>query len=234
MEIIQLNLYAKRLQSRLVTRGLKFPLEACRKQISLSVGEKEVLDDDLTLIVQRIVEQSMKKNAAIEPHQESKEKDGISLPGAVQQTTSDEPQGCPAVVLEEPQESLPNPEAALVSVEQSLVESGKDKTTQIASAVEDEFGKESLETKQAIIDYVAQDTYANAQELRQALNRLRELKRDMLMQVISEHNQASQKDEKSLKEAITTASQNRKANSDAFFSQLETLIEQMKAEFNLT
>ena len=44
---------------------------------------------------------------------------------------------------------------------------------QIQEAVEQQFGRENVETKTAILNYVAQDTFSTAQELQTALTKLR-------------------------------------------------------------
>jgi hypothetical protein len=104
----------------------------------------------------------------------------------------------------------------------------------IAQAVEEEFGKESVQTKAAIIDYVARDTYTTAQELKDALQQLRQLKLDILMKVVLDHNQAAQSDENLIKEALTSASSQRKEESADFFSSLDNLTRQMRLEFGLS
>jgi hypothetical protein len=60
---------------------------------------------------------------------------------------------------------------------------------QIQEAVEQQFGRENVETKTAILNYVAQDTFSTAQELQTALSKLRQMKLDILMKLIADHNQ---------------------------------------------
>jgi hypothetical protein len=57
--------------------------------------------------------------------------------------------------------------------------------TQIIEAVEKEFGKENFETKTAILNYVLNDTYQTAQELQGALVKLRRMRLDILMKLIT-------------------------------------------------
>lgn len=104
---------------------------------------------------------------------------------------------------------------------------------QIQTAVEEHFGKESVETKTAILNYVAQDTFNTATELQHALAQLRQMKLDILMKVVSDHNQASNTDQTSIQDALIKATQQRQEESQDFFSQFENQLQGMRAAFGL-
>jgi electron transfer flavoprotein alpha subunit len=104
---------------------------------------------------------------------------------------------------------------------------------QIQEAVEQQFGKENVETKQAILNYVAQDTFATAQELQAALSKLRQMRLDILMKLISDHNQASSSDENLLKTALLQASTSRQKETEDFFDSFENQLLQMRASFGI-
>jgi regulator of PEP synthase PpsR (kinase-PPPase family) len=104
---------------------------------------------------------------------------------------------------------------------------------QIQEAVEQQFGKENVETKAAILNYVAQDTFATAQELQTALSKLRQMRLDILMKLISDHNQASSSDEDLLKNALLVASANRQQETADFFGSFENQLTQMRAAFGI-
>ncbi len=104
---------------------------------------------------------------------------------------------------------------------------------QIQEAVEQKFGKENVETKTAILNYVAQDTFSTAQELQQALGKLRQMKLDILMKLIADHNQASGNDEDLLKNALLAATANRREESEDFFAGFENQLAQMRAAFGV-
>jgi hypothetical protein len=104
---------------------------------------------------------------------------------------------------------------------------------QIQDAVEQQFGKENVETKQAILNYVAQDTFATAQELQAALSKLRQMRLDILMKLISDHNQASSSDESILKTALLQASASRQRESADFFDSFNSQLAQMRATFGV-
>lgn len=104
---------------------------------------------------------------------------------------------------------------------------------QIQEAVEQQFGKENIETKTAILNYVAQDTFATATELQQALRKLRLMKLDILLKLIADHNQASSSDESLLKTALLQASASRQQETADFFDSFESQLIQMRASFGI-
>jgi hypothetical protein len=104
---------------------------------------------------------------------------------------------------------------------------------QIQQAVEQQFGRENVETKTAILNYVAQDTFSTAQELQSALSKLRQMRLDILMKLISDHNQASGSDEDLLKNALLTATANRQRETEDFFGSFENQLLQMRATFGV-
>jgi plasmid stability protein len=104
---------------------------------------------------------------------------------------------------------------------------------QIQEAVEQQFGKENVETKTAILNYVAQDTFATATELQSALSKLRQMRLDILMKLIADHNQASSSDESLLKTALLQASASRQQETADFFDSFESQLIQMRASFGI-
>jgi hypothetical protein len=104
---------------------------------------------------------------------------------------------------------------------------------QIQEAVEQQFGRENVETKTAILNYVAQDTFSTATELQTALSKLRQMKLDILMKLIADHNQASGKDEDLLKSALLAATANRQRETEDFFGSFENQLLEMRAVFGV-
>lgn len=104
---------------------------------------------------------------------------------------------------------------------------------QIQQAVESQFGRENQETKQAILNYVAQDTFSTAQELQRALAKLRDMRLDILMKLINDHNAASSEDENLLKTALVNATAQRQRETEDFFGDFETQMRDMRAAFGI-
>ncbi len=104
---------------------------------------------------------------------------------------------------------------------------------QIQQAVEQQFGRENVETKTAILNYVAQDTFSTAQELQSALSKLRQMRLDILMKLISDHNQASGSDEDLLKNALLVATANRQREAEDFFGSFENQLAEMRSVFGV-
>jgi DNA-binding protein Fis/plasmid stability protein len=104
---------------------------------------------------------------------------------------------------------------------------------QIQEAVEQQFGRENLETKTAILNYVAQDTFNTAQELQMALSKLRQMRLDILMKLIADHNSRASSDEDLLKNALRTATANRQRETEDFFGSFENQLLEMRAAFGV-
>lgn len=104
---------------------------------------------------------------------------------------------------------------------------------QIQSAVEQHFGKESAEIRGAILNYVAKDSFKTATELQTALAQLRQMKLDILMKIILDHNQQSSEDRSRIQDALLNATQQREVESKDFFSQFENQLQGMRAAFGL-
>jgi NaMN:DMB phosphoribosyltransferase len=104
---------------------------------------------------------------------------------------------------------------------------------QIQEAVEQQFGRENIETKTAILNYVAQDTFSTAQELQTALSKLRQMRLDILMKLISDHNSQSSSDEDLLKNALLAATANRQKENEDFFGSFENQLLQMRTAFGV-
>ena len=103
----------------------------------------------------------------------------------------------------------------------------------IQQAVEQQFGRENVETKTAILNYVAQDTFSTAQELQTALSKLRQMRLDILMKLISDHNSQSSSDEDLLKNALFAATANRQRETEDFFGSFESQLAEMRAAFGV-
>ena len=104
---------------------------------------------------------------------------------------------------------------------------------QIQQAVEQQFGKENIETKQAILNYVAQDTFSTATELQAALTKLRQMRLDILMKLICDHNSQASSDEELLKTALLTATANRQRETEDFFASFDARLLQMRTNFGI-
>ncbi len=104
---------------------------------------------------------------------------------------------------------------------------------QIKEAVEMQFGKENIETKTAILNYIAQDTFATATELQQALSKLRQMRLDILLKLISDHNQQSSGDDNLIKVALLQASNARQQETSDFFASFDKRLTEMRASFGV-
>jgi hypothetical protein len=104
---------------------------------------------------------------------------------------------------------------------------------QIREAVEQQFGRENIDTKTAILNYVAKDTFATAQELQTALSKLRQMRLDIMLKLIADHNSQSSSDKDLLENALLIAASNREKEGEAFFDSFENYLIQTRAMYGV-
>jgi hypothetical protein len=219
--------FIKRLQTRASRKGISVSKSQVREVYCQVVDSPEAPTDEEIMVV---IEQLEKQYLA--PSHEADNK----------LTTTEE--SVPTQQIKETEEMNPAQPTAQPS-SSSLATSSRSDITQASSgklsitqqhiqqAVEQEFGKENVETKTAILNYVAQDTFSTAQELQTALSKLRQMRLDVLLKVISDHNQASGSDEDLLKNALLTATANRQRETEDFFGSFESQLAEMRAAFGV-
>jgi 6-phosphofructokinase len=218
--------FIKRLQTRASRKGISVSKSQVRSIYTQVVVEPESPTDEEILSV---IEQLEKQYQA--PSHESDN----------QLVTTEE---SAPIQQQEPQEMTPaqptaQPSNSTLATSSrstlSQTSSGNLSVTQqqIQEAVEQQFGRENVETKTAILNYVAQDTFSTAQELQTALSKLRQMKLDILMKLIADHNSQSSSDEDLLKNALLTATANRQRETEDFFGSFESQLLQMRATFGV-
>jgi len=240
--------FIKRLQTRASRKGISVSKSQVREVYTQVVVEPESPTDEEILSV---IDQLEKQYLA-----PSHEASGNELTIPQPQITEITPESNPEVwetlqppteqliQQEEPQQMTPAQATAqpsnstLATSQGSTISqpcSGSLSVTQqqIQQAVEEQFGKENVETKTAILNYVAQDTFATATELQQALSKLRQMRLDILMKLIADHNQASGEDENLLKKALLQASASRHQETADFFDSFDNQLIQMRASFGI-
>lgn len=214
--------YIKRLQTRVSRKGISVTKSQVREVYESVVSTPESpSEDEMIAVIQQLEAQYQAPS-----HQLATDLAPVE-PAPIQQQ-------------EEPQEMTPaQPANSTLATSnpssQSLTPQVNLGITQyeIQQAVEQQFGRENVETKTAILNYVAQDTFATAQELQAALDKLRQMKLDILMKLIADHNKASGADEDLLKTALMNASASRKEESEDFFAGFENQLSQMRAAFGI-
>jgi len=217
--------FIKRLQTRASRKGISLSKSQVREIYTQLVVEPESpTDEEMTVVIQELENQY--QAPSFKPTNELV-------------TTESAP-----IQQQETEEMIPAQPTAQPSSSTLTTSSRSDITQafsgnlsitqqQIQQAVEQQFGKENIETKTAILNYVAQDTFSTAQELQSALSKLRQMRLDILMKLISDHNQASGSDEDLLKNALLTATANRQRETEDFFGSFENQLLQMRATFGV-
>ena len=218
--------FIKRLQTRASRKGISVSKSQVREVYTQVVVEPEAPTDEEILSV---IEQLEKQYQA--PSHESENQLATTEESALIQQQETEPM-TPAQPTAQPSNST-----LATSSRSSLSQTSSGNLSitqqQIQEAVEQQFGRENVETKTAILNYVAQDTFSTAQELQTALFKLRQMRLDILMKLINDHNNQSSSDEDLLKSALQAATANRQRETEDFFGSFENQLLQMRATFGV-
>ena len=219
--------YIKRLQTRASRKGISVSKSQVREVYTQVVVTPESPTDEEILSV---IDQLEKQYLA--PSHESENQLATTEESApIQQQQETEPM-TPAQPTAQPSNSTL---ATSSRSTLSQASSGNLSVTQqqIQEAVEQQFGRENVETKTAILNYVAQDTFSTASELQTALAKLRQMRLDILMKLIADHNSQSSSDEDLLKNALQNATANRQRETEDFFGSFENQLLEMRAAFGV-
>jgi hypothetical protein len=240
--------FIKRLQTRASRKGISVSKSQVREVYTQVVVEPESpTDEEILSVIDQLEKQYLAPS-----HEASGDELTISQPQITEITPESNPEIWETlqppteqpVQQEEPQQMTPaqptaQPSNSTLATSSrstlSQTSSGNLSVTQqqIQEAVEQQFGRENVETKTAILNYVAQDTFSTAQELQTALSKLRHTRLDILMKLIADHNQASGEDENLLKKALLQASASRHQETADFFDSFDNQLIQMRASFGI-
>lgn len=221
--------FVKRIQTRVSRKGISVSKSQVREvYTSVVVTPEAPSEEEMSAVIQKLEEQylapSHESTTDLVPVEQVEQPASIQQEEAKQMTQA-QPAAQPSTTTLATSHGSSQSLTAQVNLSVSQ--------QQIQEAVEQQFGKENVETKTAILNYVAQDTFSTAQELQTALGKLRQMKLDILMKLIADHNKASGADEDLLKTALMNASVSRKEESELFFAGFENQLSQMRASFGI-
>ncbi len=217
--------FIKRLQTRASRKGVSVSKSQVREVYQNVVASPESpTDEEISAVIEQL--ESQYKAPSFEPTSELATTDSAPIQQQeTEQMTHAQPtaQSSSSTLATSNPSTLSHGSTANLSITQQ----------QIQEAVEQQFGRENIETKTAILNYVAQDTFSTAQELQTALSKLRQMRLDILMKLINDYNNQSSSDEDLLKNALAVAAANRQKESEDFFGSFENQLLQMRATFGV-
>ena len=240
--------YIKRLQTRASRKGISVSKSQVREVYTQVVVEPESpTDEEILSVIDQLEKQYLAPS-----HEASGDELTIPQPQITEITPESNPESWETLQppteqptpQQEPQQMTPAQPTAqpsnstLATSTRSAISQASSSNVsvtqqQIHEAVEQQFGRENVETKTAILNYVAQDTFSTAQELQTALSKLRQMRLDILMKLINDHNSQSSSDEDLLKNALLTATANRQRETEDFFGSFENQLLEMRAAFGV-
>ncbi|NES18148.1 MAG: hypothetical protein F6K41_04280 [Symploca sp. SIO3E6] len=215
--------FIKRIQSRVSRQGIKVTKDQVRAVYSELVEKLETpTEQEIQAVTELLCSQKQEvENNSITPLE-----------------TQESIQEIPQETMLQAQPQAQHHNNQLATTNQSAIQQTSDDQSAITQeaikqAVEQQFGGQNVATKTAILNYVAQDTFSTAQELQSSLNKLRNMRLDILMKLISDHNKSSDSDESLLKQALLTATAKRQQETQDFFDNFETQMSDMRAAFGI-
>ncbi len=218
--------YIKRLQTRASRKGISVSKSQVREVYQSVVATPESpSEEELSAVIEALETQYQA------PAYEADNNQLATIEQALQPTEESQQMTQPVPAQETPKGDL----ATSNRSDLSLPSEGAMNLTQqqIKEAVEMQFGRENIETKTAILNYIAQDTFATATELQQALSKLRQMRLDILLKLISDHNQQSSGDDNLIKVALLQASTARQQETSDFFASFDKRLTEMRASFGV-
>ncbi|NEP00417.1 MAG: hypothetical protein F6K58_17400 [Symploca sp. SIO2E9] len=160
--------YAKRIQSRLSSRGFKYSLQQCREALTFKVGDNLPTVEDIATVVDSL--QSLSSELAtvttnqIEPIEETTNLETTELPS-------------------QPQEPEPNLNNTLTTTDSN----GLVPQQQISTMVSKLFNDQPAEIQQQITQYSMERTFTNIREVQSFLENLRDMEFNLMLQTLQDH-----------------------------------------------
>lgn len=216
--------YAKQIQSRASAKGYRISLADARDYyVSMVVnqGEKPT-EEEFSKILKVVADNRPSVNSLTvsTSQQVTNNQENQEMSSMTPVQSSEVPNNTSGMIHQNTAPQVPQSQLAVTH-------------NDIQLAVEQQFGSENQATKQAILNYVAQDTFSTAQELQAALAKLRTMRLDILYKLISDFNIASKSDESLLKTALSNASVKRQQETADFFDSFENQLAMMRNTFGL-
>lgn len=217
--------FIKRLQTRASRKGISVSKSQVREVYSQVVVEPEApTDEEILSVIEQLEKQYQAPSHESNNQLTTKESTHTQQQQETELMTPAQPTAQPSTsTLATSRSTLSQASSANLSVTQR----------QIQEAVEQQFGRENIETKTAILNYISQDIFSTAQELQMALSKLRQMRLDILMKLIADHNSQSSSDEGLLKSALQNATANRQRETEDFFDSFENQLLEMRATFGV-
>jgi len=168
--------YIKRLQTRVSRKGISVTKQQVREVYTEVVSSPESpTEDEMASVIERLETQFQAPSYQAETTDNQltvvEPSTPVEQPSLTQQ---EEPQEMTQPTPAQPAQELT--ESALTTSSRSTLSQASSANLsvtqqEIQQAVEQQFGKENVKTKTAILNYVAQDTFATAQELQRSLTK---------------------------------------------------------------
>lgn len=220
MTKVDLTKFAKRLQSRLSSRGFKFSLQECREALINWVGESLPTDEQLASLVDSLTAKA-KSGETTQPSNDlaiAQTAEEVELSLAQPQPAMDEIANNPPQTEEE--KELIN-ELALAKSESNLPKKSNPSEmipqSEVKEMVSQTFANQPEEFRSQITNYALEHSFHNVREVQSFLEQLRSLEFSLLTQTLQDHLNRRSSMLIVLNEVIQNQQQKNKETRDSFF-----------------
>ena len=218
-----LTKYAKRIQSRLATRGFKYSLQQCREALTHQVGENQPSLEDISTVVDFL--QSLPSELTTVTTNQIEQ---VDIDEPVEESNSLEIPGQSVEQPEKDQELQPEQQHTLTTT----ASSGLVPQQQISTMVEKLFNDQPAEIQQQITQYSMERTFTNIREVQSFLESLRDMEFNLMIQTLQDHFNRRGSMLNVLNEVLQQQQAKDEQSRTSFFDSFQTQLTQFQQEMS--
>ena len=228
-----LTKYAKRIQSRLATRGFKYSLQQCREALTHQVGENQPSLEDISTVVDFL--QSLPSELTTVTTNQIEQ---VDIDEPVEESNSLEIPGKSVEQPEKDQELQPEQQHTLTTTDSTLPANGHSASSglvpqqQISTMVEKLFNDQPPEIQQQITQYSMERTFTNIREVQSFLESLRDMEFNLMIQTLQDHFNRRGSMLNVLNEVLQQQQAKDEQSRTSFFDSFQTQLTQFQQEMS--
>ncbi|NER27252.1 MAG: hypothetical protein F6J89_06340 [Symploca sp. SIO1C4] len=220
-----LTKYAKRIQSRLSSRGVKYSLQQCREALIKQLGDNLPTPEDISLVIENIqtsvTPPKTDKLATVTNHHI----EPVDIPDNLEESTNLE-------LPDQPEESLEHTLATTNSKLATNEQNGLVPQQQISTMVSKLFNDQPAEIQQQITQYSMERTFTNIREVQSFLENLRDMEFNLMLQTLQDHFNRRGSMLNVLNEVLQQQQAKDEKNRTSFFDSFQNQLTQFQQEMN--
>ncbi|NEP01243.1 MAG: hypothetical protein F6K58_21810 [Symploca sp. SIO2E9] len=215
--------YAKRIQSRLSSRGFKYSLQQCREALTFQVGDNLPTVEDISTVVD-FLQSKTSELATVTTNQIEQ----VDIDETVEESNSLEISNQSVEQPEKDQEPEPNLNNTLTTTDSK----GVVPQQQISTMVSKLFNDQPAEIQQQITQYSMERTFTNIREVQSFLENLRDMEFNLMVQTLQDHFKRRGSMLNVLNEVLQQQQAKDEENRSSFFESFQNQLTQFQQEMS--